>query len=113
MKRLLDQRRDAYRRKRPNVASRRKQNEVIVENGASRLFTVIEVIAHDRTGLLCTITGRLADLGLDIHLAKIATEADRAIDVFYVRERNGGKVESATRQEEIRATLLEALARLT
>ena len=65
---------------------------VAVDNGASDFFTVIEVGAPDRIGLLYDITRTLAELKLDVHLAKVATYTDRVVDAFYVRDALGRKV---------------------
>jgi [protein-PII] uridylyltransferase len=46
---------------------------------------VIEIGAADRIGLLYDITRTLAELGLDVHLAKVATYEGRVVDSFYVR----------------------------
>jgi [protein-PII] uridylyltransferase len=46
--------------------------------------TIIEVMTRDRMGVLHAITQTLADLGLDISLAKVATEGEKVADVFYV-----------------------------
>lgn len=46
--------------------------------------TIIEVATRDRVGMLYAITHALAELGLDISLAKIATEGEKIADVFYV-----------------------------
>ena len=43
-------------------------------------------------GFLFTVTYTLFTLGLEIHLAKINTNVDHVLDVFYVTERNGAKV---------------------
>ena len=67
---------------------------VTVDNGASDFFTVIEVGAPDRIGLLYDITRTLAELQLDVHLAKVATYTDRVVDAFYVRDALGGKITS-------------------
>ena len=55
------------------------------------LFTLIEVFADDRVGLLYMITHTLFNLELDIRMAKIATKADQIADVFYVRDLEGQK----------------------
>ena len=46
--------------------------------------TILEVATRDRVGVLYAITQTLADLGLDISLAKVATEGEKVADVFYV-----------------------------
>ena len=66
---------------------------VTMDNGASDFFTVIEVGAPDRIGLLYDITRTLAELELDVHLAKVATYTDRVIDAFYVRDAVGRKLD--------------------
>jgi [protein-PII] uridylyltransferase len=63
-----------------------------VDNDASDFSTVIEVGAPDRLGLLYDITRTFAELGLDVHLAKVATYEGRVIDSFYVRDALGPKV---------------------
>jgi [protein-PII] uridylyltransferase len=46
--------------------------------------TIVEVFTRDRVGVLHAITQTLADLGLDISLAKVSTEGEKVADVFYV-----------------------------
>jgi [protein-PII] uridylyltransferase len=95
---------------RPGILDRkyvpRVATEVVVENDASEEYTVLEVYTHDRIGLLYRISSALFELGLEIHLAKISTNVDQVLDVFYVTEADGLK---STRAEEIRAKLFEAL----
>ena len=81
--------------------------EVTVDNRTSEQFTVIDVFTQDRVGLLFAITHTLYRLGLLIHLARISTNADQALDVFYVSDREGGKIEDLDRMRELRAALLE------
>ena len=50
----------------------------------STYATIVEVSTRDRVGVLYAITQTLADLGLDISLAKVATEGEKVADVFYV-----------------------------
>ncbi|MGZ6543961.1 MAG: [protein-PII] uridylyltransferase family protein [Actinomycetota bacterium] len=82
---------------------------VAVDNDASDFFTVIEIGAADRIGLLYDITRTLSDLKLDVHLAKVATYTDRVIDAFYVRDALGRKVleaaDVAAIERSIRALL--------
>ena len=44
-----------------------------------------------------------------IHSAKISTFGERAVDVFYVADARGGKVEGEAREKRVRSVLLEAL----
>ena len=81
--------------------------EVTVDNRTSEQFTVIDVFTQDRVGLLFAITHTLFRLGLRIHLARISTNADQALDVFYVSDRDGGKIEDLDRMRELRDGLLE------
>jgi [protein-PII] uridylyltransferase len=80
---------------------------VIVDNDASDFFTVIEVAAPDRVGLLFDITRTLSELGLDVHLAKVATYGERVVDAFYVRDPLGRKVDDPARVEAIERALGE------
>ena len=48
-------------------------------------------------------------LGLSIAVAKINTEGMRVADVFYVRERDGGKITPGKRSAEVHRRLVEAL----
>jgi len=75
--------------------------KVSVDNRASQHFSVIDVRAEDRIGLLYAIASQLAALKLEITLAKVATEAHRAIDSFYVT-REGAKL---TDPEQIEAAV--------
>jgi [protein-PII] uridylyltransferase len=81
------------------------------DNYVSETHTVIDVRTHDRLGLLYIISKVLLDLGLDLSLAKITTEVEQVVDVFYVTERDGGKVGDQRRLDEIRERLEGAIAR--
>ncbi len=84
--------------------------EIAVDNEASDFFTVIEVGAPDRIGLLFDITRTMADLRLDVHLAKVATYGERVIDAFYVRDVVGRKVEDPEQVSEIDRALTARVA---
>jgi [protein-PII] uridylyltransferase len=82
---------------------------VSVDNGASDFFTVIEVGAPDRIGLLFDITRTFAELRLDVHLAKVATYGGRVVDAFYVRDELGRKVEDDEPIAELESALRSRL----
>ncbi|MEO7096069.1 MAG: [protein-PII] uridylyltransferase, partial [Polyangiales bacterium] len=96
-------------RERPSPAV---ATDVEIDDRASRRFTVIDVYAKDRPGLLFTIAHALHELKLTIARSKIATEGARAADSFYVTEIDGSKVASAPRHEEIKRVIGAAIERL-
>jgi [protein-PII] uridylyltransferase len=83
---------------------------VLIDNAASATHTVIEVNGRDRPGLLYDVTRALTDLGLQISAAKISTFGERVVDVFYVKDIFGVKVEHQRKLDDIRARLHRALA---
>jgi [protein-PII] uridylyltransferase len=89
------------------------ETEILFDDRASPRFTIVEVYARDRPGLLHDVAQALYDLGLSISLSKINTEGTRVADVFYVREADGRKVAPGERQQEIRAALVRAAAAAT
>ena len=74
---------------------------VEIDNDASDYSTIVEVGGPDRIGLLYDITSVLAELTLDVHLAKVATYEGRVIDAFYVRDPLGRKVTDVEQVHEI------------
>ena len=78
---------------------------VEVDNHASDFFTVIEVGAPDRLGLLFDVTRTFGELQLDVHLAKVATFGARVVDSFYVRDDLGRKVDDLERVRELERAL--------
>lgn len=83
----------------------REPTRVVIDNNSSERFTILDVFAHDRRGLLYTIATALFELNLSVCLAKIATHVDQVLDVFYVTDRDGGKLQDDQRLETIRQTL--------
>ena len=96
------QRRWKRRKINPNV-----ETEVLFED--NKKFTIIDVFAPDRIGLLFIITQALSDLGLNIYSAKVGTRLDGAADCFYVLDQEGSKIISLQKQEEIRHHLLRVI----
>ncbi len=64
---------------------------------------------RDRPGLLFTLSRAFFSLGLTIGVAKINTEGTRAIDVFYVTELDGRKLDQPARMQQVREGLLALL----
>jgi [protein-PII] uridylyltransferase len=85
---------------------------VRVDNTISDTRTVIDVETEDRVGLLYVLSHTLADLDLDLSVAKICTEKGAAIDSFYVSEGDGSKLLSGRRIREVETALRHAVAAL-
>jgi [protein-PII] uridylyltransferase len=83
--------------------------EIAIDNDVSDAFTVIDVTAGDRVGLLFTITNCLYTQQVRIHLAKVTTMVTQALDAFYVTDHDGRKIVDPIRLEQIRVALMEAL----
>jgi len=94
---------------RPKRQVQQLEKKVILDNKASSQFTVVEVYGGDCMGTLYQLTQTLSDFRLDIHRARIATEVEQLIDIFYVTGVNGGKVEDVHLQEKIRRTLFNII----
>jgi [protein-PII] uridylyltransferase len=82
---------------------------VVIDNHASSSHTVIEVNGRDRPGLLHDVTAAISDQGLQIGSAHITTYGVRAVDVFYVKDVFGLKVENERKLTALRKALVAAL----
>ncbi len=81
---------------------------VRIDNHASASCTVVEVRAPDRLGLLYRVTTALAELDLDIRLAKVATLGSEVIDTFYLRTAGGAKLADRVDVRELERAVLHA-----
>lgn len=70
-------------------------NMVRINNKASKNFTVLEINARDRHGLLYDIAKIFARHKLEIKSAKISTLGLKAVDVFYLSDKNEQKIMDA------------------
>ncbi len=102
--RLYEKLSSSYRRY--QELSSGKTVEVKIDNDSSEEYTVVEVYAQDLPGQLYHITQALADFGISIHKAFIATEVERLIDAFYVQDSRGEKILDRDFQNEVVQGLL-------
>jgi [protein-PII] uridylyltransferase len=80
-----------------------------VDNVSHSEFTLIEVFANDRPGLLYAISRELFEAGCSIWRAKIGTFLDQVVDVFYVTDRAGRKIVDSEHLQKLRRNLIEVL----
>ena len=83
---------------------------VVIDNHASNTHTVLEVNGRDRPGLLHDVTAAISDQGMQIASAHVSTYGTRAVDVFYVKDVFGLKIENERKLTQLRNALLDALA---
>jgi len=101
------------KRQRPTLlapkTARRFPTRIEIDNEVSDSYTVIDIYAHDKVGLLYLITSTLSRMGLYIGVSKISTKVDQVADVFYVRDIFGHKIMAEEKLAELTATLAQAI----
>nr|MBF0221621.1 [protein-PII] uridylyltransferase [Desulfobulbaceae bacterium] len=88
-----------------------QQTKVVIHNDASEVFTVMEVYTENRLGILYNVCRTLTDFRINIFRAKIATQSDQVVDVFYVLDQEGQKITDKAFIEEIKQSLIFAASR--
>ncbi|MCF8030193.1 MAG: [protein-PII] uridylyltransferase [Desulfohalobiaceae bacterium] len=89
-----------------------REDRVHIDEEASDEYSVIEVYTWERPGVLYTISQVLYSFGLSIQLAKISTPGAQVVDVFYVRDEAGRKIEDEEVHERLTRAMLRALSRM-
>jgi [protein-PII] uridylyltransferase len=82
----------------------------LIDNIVSNTHTVIEINGRDRPGLLHDVTSVITGDGLQISSAIISTYGERVVDVFYVKDVFGLKIDRAERIEQLREKLVRAIS---
>jgi [protein-PII] uridylyltransferase len=104
----LEKKIHTYQAARKEISPR--PDKIVFDNVTSDFFSIIEVYAHDFPGLLYKITNALFQCGLDICFAKIGTKVDQVVDVFYVRDFEGQKIDDPDQISLIKAFIRGILA---
>jgi [protein-PII] uridylyltransferase len=69
-----------------------KPVQVRVTNEESDFYTIVDIVADDRIGLLHALTRVIADLDYEIYISKAATVLDQVQDTFYLKDSGGKKI---------------------
>jgi [protein-PII] uridylyltransferase len=96
------------RRRKVTRSPSREAPSVIVSNSESDFYTLVDVTAEDRIGLLYDLTRTLVDLDVEVFVSKAATIRDQVADTFYVRGQDGTKL-APERLGSVREALLAAI----
>jgi [protein-PII] uridylyltransferase len=81
---------------------------VSASNEESDFYTIVDVAADDRLGLLHDLTRTIAEHGCEIYISKAARIRDQVTDTFYLKDAEGKKLQDAEAIERLRLDLLEA-----
>lgn len=84
-------------------------SKVEIDNNSSDEFTIIDIFAADKQGLLYIITKNIFDIGFSIYSSKIATHVDQIVDVFYVKDTDGNKITDPDMLTSVKQRLLNAI----
>jgi [protein-PII] uridylyltransferase len=106
---------ELLRRRESSILSHRKAKDVIstcvnFDDQSSEKYSIMEIVTHDRYGLLSTIAKVIAQSECNIDVALISTEGQRAIDVFYLTQ-NHKRLGPAV-QQALASTMKETLDRI-
>jgi len=92
-----------------NTVDFSKKDKIMFDNEVSSQYTVVDIFAKDRLGLLYYILGRFNKLGLNVAKAKISTDVDRVVDSFYLTDAEGKRIVDTKTLENIREELLKEI----
>jgi len=79
-----------------------------VTNEESDFYTIAEVVANDRIGLLHALARAIADLDHEIYISKAGTVLDQVHDTFYLKDSGGKKILDRSAVEKLRVELQAA-----
>ena len=85
----------------------------LVNNSAHPTCTIIEVQAPDRIGILYHLLRAISHGGIKIEAARIATEQKAALDVFYLRTKDGGKLNTMIDLARLERRIRTAISRVS
>lgn len=83
---------------------------VRIDNQISTTFSVLEIEAQDKFGLLYRMARCLSNLKINIVSARLSTRVDRAVDTFYVRSESGDKITDSLFLTSLSTTLVQAIS---
>jgi len=101
-------RRRGRRRPGTNQLPSRKPARVLISNTESDFYTLVDVVADDRMGLLHDLTRCIGEHDLEIFVSKVATIQDQVADTFYLKDSGGRKLRDDEALDRLRRDLLEA-----
>ena len=85
---------------------------ILVDNKTSENFTILDIKCKNAPGVLYKITKTLTSLGVQINTANISTYGDRVVDIFYIKNAFGSKVDDERTIEKIKNSISKILKQI-
>jgi [protein-PII] uridylyltransferase len=89
--------------------SPRQPEAVDISNEESDFYTIVDVLANDRIGLLHDLTRTIAEHGYEVYISKAGKVLDQISDTFYLKDAEGRKISDEGAIDALRRDLLAAI----
>jgi [protein-PII] uridylyltransferase len=89
--------------------SPRQPEEVEISNEESDFYTIVDVLANDRLGLLHDLTRVIAEHGYEVYISKAGKVLDQVSDTFYLKDAEGRKISDEEAIAALRRDLLAGI----
>ena len=87
----------------------RAPEAVEISNEESDFYTIVDVLANDRIGLLHDLTRVIAEHGYEVYISKAGKVLDQISDTFYLKDSDGRKISDEGAIDALRRDLLAAI----
>ena len=82
---------------------------VIIDNNMSDEYSILEIKCKNAPGVLYRITKVITSLGLQINTANVSTYGDRVVDIFYIKDAFGLKINNNKSMDKVKMSILKTL----
>ena len=82
---------------------------VIIDNNMSDEYSILEIKCKNAPGVLYRITKVITSLGLQINTANVSTYGDRVVDIFYIKDAFGLKIDNNKSMDKVKMSILKTL----
>ena len=82
---------------------------VIIDNNMSDEYSILEIKCKNAPGVLYRITKVITSLGLQINTANVSTYGDRVVDIFYIKDAFGLKIDNNESMDKVKMSILKIL----
>ena len=82
---------------------------VIIDNNMSDEYSILEIKCKNAPGVLYRITKVITSLGFQINTANVSTYGDRVVDIFYIKNAFGSKIDDNVTIEKVKISILNIL----